>query len=544
MKVKDYKSIFIDGQFPQFFDFEESTLKTFIKYYYEWMETLGPDFTSRNILEYNDIDSTKSGYDTFSQFLKNEFLKELPDILQVDMRFLIKHIKDFYKSKGTSDSLKLLFRILYNENIDVDFPGRFILRASHGKWLIEKSVTINPLVDISEISAFDFIVGANSGARAKIENVRQKLVNEVTTTEIFYEAKVGNFQVGEIVTSLLTGNEIGAILSQTTYPGKYINTDGWLSSDKKLQDNHYYQEYSYVIKSPLTVDSYRDFVQNLAHPSGTLMFGEFQLTVDLNNELDFDTFEREYSKLISYDINFYEFITLDSDIESNAPIAGKYIIIFEWSDFYNTSVDFLYSDDLDGQLQTNHTIKGLTVNYGDVEVGDVIEVGSSTNIGNGKKNFYFKVKTITVNGANTTLTTVGEYPYSPPVANTGTVKIHDTEDARISTFIMADIRSISRTDIEIKDFHNYDDVKTYEFDPLRTLPFDFLAKKQFVFDTGANNFENQNIVNNSIMYTYNNINSSEDYFFVHHVYLPELMVIRPEYPAVQSDDLNYRIINS
>ena len=57
------------------------------------------------------------------------------------------------------------------------------------------------------------------------------------------------------------------------YPGFYDNNDGKVSSNKRLQDNRYFQEYSYVLKAEVTIDRYRNAVRKLCHPAGMAFFG-------------------------------------------------------------------------------------------------------------------------------------------------------------------------------------------------------------------------------------------------------------------------------
>jgi hypothetical protein len=69
--------------------------------------------------------------------------------------------------------------------------------------------------------------------------------------------------------------------------GKYVDTRGWLSWNCKLQDNYYYQEYSYVVNSEQNINEYRDFINTLLHPAGTQLFGTKEvietLDVSINN---------------------------------------------------------------------------------------------------------------------------------------------------------------------------------------------------------------------------------------------------------------------
>lgn len=66
-----------------------------------------------------------------------------------------------------------------------------------------------------------------------------------------------------------SGNVTGII----DIPGRYLDTRGWLSSNKVLQDNFFYQEFSYEIVSNQVINSYRKLLLKLLHPAGTLLFG-------------------------------------------------------------------------------------------------------------------------------------------------------------------------------------------------------------------------------------------------------------------------------
>lgn len=64
-----------------------------------------------------------------------------------------------------------------------------------------------------------------------------------------------------------------------TYPGRYLNDDGHLSSYNFIQDRDYYQKFSYVVKLKQSIDKYRAILKNLIHPAGMKLFGEY-VTVD------------------------------------------------------------------------------------------------------------------------------------------------------------------------------------------------------------------------------------------------------------------------
>lgn len=60
-----------------------------------------------------------------------------------------------------------------------------------------------------------------------------------------------------------------------TYPGRYLNDDGHLSSYNFLQDGKYYHNYSYVVKIKQAINSYRKALKDLVHPAGMSLFGEY-----------------------------------------------------------------------------------------------------------------------------------------------------------------------------------------------------------------------------------------------------------------------------
>jgi hypothetical protein len=66
-----------------------------------------------------------------------------------------------------------------------------------------------------------------------------------------------------------------------TYPGYFLNQDGFPSSFNFLQDRDYYQNYSYVLRAAKTsFTSWIQSVLNLVHPSGLKVFGEYLVIED------------------------------------------------------------------------------------------------------------------------------------------------------------------------------------------------------------------------------------------------------------------------
>ena len=56
--------------------------------------------------------------------------------------------------------------------------------------------------------------------------------------------------------------------------GRFKDSRGMLSNVNKLQDNYYYQNYSYVVRSNIPSNKWLDIVKKTTHPAGTAIFGE------------------------------------------------------------------------------------------------------------------------------------------------------------------------------------------------------------------------------------------------------------------------------
>jgi len=133
-------SNFVESQFPQFYLEEGEKFVEFVKAYYEWMETENQLTTqSRSLLDYRDIDNTLT---KFLEFFQKKYLYGIPFNVIIDKRLLLKHILDVYRSKGSIQCYRLLFKLLYNQDINVYLPGEDVLRVSDGTWVQPKYIEV------------------------------------------------------------------------------------------------------------------------------------------------------------------------------------------------------------------------------------------------------------------------------------------------------------------------------------------------------------------------------------------------------------------
>ena len=99
--------------------------------------TANPVQNVMQLMDYDDVDGTIESF--FTEF-KEAYMRTIPDGLAagVDKRKLLKNIKDLYRAKGTKQGHKLFFRILLDEEVDITYPTKDMLRVSDGKWSDDK----------------------------------------------------------------------------------------------------------------------------------------------------------------------------------------------------------------------------------------------------------------------------------------------------------------------------------------------------------------------------------------------------------------------
>lgn len=117
----------IAEQFPSIYKENGELLVEFVKAYYQHLDAK----MDRDVPTLRDIDTTLT---TFLVYYKKKYLADLPIDTSLDTRFIIKHIQDMYKRKGTQESLELLFKLFFNEEIEVFYPSTAILRPSDSIW--------------------------------------------------------------------------------------------------------------------------------------------------------------------------------------------------------------------------------------------------------------------------------------------------------------------------------------------------------------------------------------------------------------------------
>jgi hypothetical protein len=228
-------STVVSSQLPFFVRNDHPNFVAFLEAYYEYLEQSNTTLQfgktterSKNLLGYMDIDNT---LDDFSDILFQRFLALIPKDLQADKKLILKNAKDFYRSTGSEKSIRFLMRVLFNEEIEFYYPKSDVLRASDGKWYVEKTLrvteeSINGVANSSTAALEKFIsrkiTGNTSNASAKVESVSRFFDKNVRVDELVISEVKGVFKAGETIrsyfdeateTKMVTGRVFGGIFN-------------------------------------------------------------------------------------------------------------------------------------------------------------------------------------------------------------------------------------------------------------------------------------------------------------------------------------------
>jgi hypothetical protein len=123
------------------------------------------------------------------------------------------------------------------------------------------------------------LVGRDNRASVRISSIDETgCVTAVTIFNTGFDFEQEDFQA-----TITSPNGCEAVLAFTTgavlvKTGRFKDSRGMLSNINKLQDNYYYQNYSYVIKSGVTSGTWLPLINKTVHPAGMAVFGELLIT--------------------------------------------------------------------------------------------------------------------------------------------------------------------------------------------------------------------------------------------------------------------------
>ena len=189
----------------------------------------------QQLLNYADADKTISD---FLGEMRKSFMSGITDNLAAltNKRKTLKNIKDLYKAKGTKKANELFFRLLLNQEPDIYYPNRDLLKASNGDWqtktILRATQTAGSLLNLKGQTIT--MTTSTSTASARCIDVNKFVLSGVEVFELELDKNTvsGTFTNGENILgidntdSTLTAKGI----IKTIIGGFNITNDGSLYS--------------------------------------------------------------------------------------------------------------------------------------------------------------------------------------------------------------------------------------------------------------------------------------------------------------------------
>jgi len=198
---KVLNSSLIRNQVPDFVRSEYPKFVTFLEKYYEWLETT--DMVSDGLYQIKNSYDIDNADEYYLEQLKRQLLPYFPNEIVADKRLFLKLVAEFYRTNGTQQSIKFLFKALFNENIDIYYPKDDILKTSDGKWVLPLALRIDTAdSNIMNIEK-TLLTGQTSKATAVVEKVLRSVDRQlgITYTEVYISNITRLFTTGETVTA-------------------------------------------------------------------------------------------------------------------------------------------------------------------------------------------------------------------------------------------------------------------------------------------------------------------------------------------------------
>lgn len=204
----------VEQQFPEFIRDDYPKMVDFAKAYFSFLE----------LTENGKIDDLKNLDKTSGEYiirLRNEFAFNATKFNFLEDKEFIRYAKYFYSSKGTEESIKFLFRVMFDEPVEIDYPSERIFKPSTARWFQEQSVKV--VIDQNSLPPTEFIgnylqIRNSTGAEQTIEvsdvlDITEKVTENDPSTifEIFFTTELLiPVSIGDVV--------FGTELSSTIIP--------------------------------------------------------------------------------------------------------------------------------------------------------------------------------------------------------------------------------------------------------------------------------------------------------------------------------------
>ena len=146
----------------------------------------------------------------------------------IDVVTLIKNIKDFYASKGTSVSIEFLFRCIFDEEVTVKYPKDYVIKSSYSDWTVDDIIKVEAIVgDPYDLIGIEIKQTDLSGGSLSSAIVDTIIVNNITN----YPS--GNKNIYEIRLNVLNRSNF-KVSSETILRRSLSTTDTVITVDSTI----------------------------------------------------------------------------------------------------------------------------------------------------------------------------------------------------------------------------------------------------------------------------------------------------------------------
>jgi hypothetical protein len=279
-------SSYVNDLIPEHVASTYPDLVEFIKTYALYLEQSNKSSFYLNSLDIQrDIDHVEEALLTE---LQNEIGIAVPRDFATDPRTFYKRLIEFYRSRGTPESITSFFRTIYDDDVETYFPYTDLLSPSDGTWtdqatdIVANQANYTPWNTITVSGTPTVVNGNNDAGQPVFFDDDIVFVNDVYKiagtdyTEEVYSDTTTKYRLNFTI-ALANGDVV------KTYPrGLFTTANGFLSQkEKRLQDSYYYQKFSYVLKTGKNIVDWKNAFTRLVHPAGFIFFGEILIFIQL-----------------------------------------------------------------------------------------------------------------------------------------------------------------------------------------------------------------------------------------------------------------------
>ncbi len=128
----------INDNIPNYIKEEYPTLHNLVVNYFKWLET---DENFLHILvNFTDDIEVNNQIKPYIDIIKNELGWNYNANLKIDDKTLIKLLRDFYLSRGSEQSFKILYKILFGADIEIVYPRDDLFKLSDNNYIIQHTI--------------------------------------------------------------------------------------------------------------------------------------------------------------------------------------------------------------------------------------------------------------------------------------------------------------------------------------------------------------------------------------------------------------------